>query len=148
MCFQAVNTAVFFNWTKLWKWKDGDNMPRKKSLSSGNKLLPPISKYVIDMDITIEERIRHNRGSIVLRIYHHRLSLMVAVAILNIGLEKVFFWMEHFLLDVGKYIKICCAKNIYYLDNIYILRYNMTIQRNRRNTNGRDQAVFRFKKSL
>ena len=35
--------------------------------------------------------------------------------------------MEHFLLDVGKYIKICCAKNIYYLDNIYILRYNMTI---------------------
>lgn len=66
-------------------------MPRKKSLSSGNKLLPPISKYVIDMDITIEERIRHNRGSIVLRIYHHRLSLMVAVAILNIGLEKVFF---------------------------------------------------------
>ena len=65
-------------------------MPRKKSLSSGNKLLPPISKYVIDMDITIEERIRHNRGSIVLRIYH-KLSLMVVIAILNIGLEKVFF---------------------------------------------------------
>lgn len=34
---------------------------------------------------------------------------------------------QQILLDVGKYIKICCAKNIYYLDNIYILRYNMTI---------------------
>lgn len=37
--------------------------------------------------------------------------------------------MEHLLLDVDKYIKICCAKKIYYLDNICILRYNMTIQR-------------------